>query len=66
MKVVWYNIKVLKVLYFIQFEDRDEDYVALNWNKQWSKSFLVMFLTFTWFWKVIEIRVALPSTKGND
>ena len=44
MKVVWYNIKVQKVLYFIQFEDRDEDYVALNWNKQWSKSFLVMFL----------------------
>ena len=30
MKVVWYNIKVQKVLYFIQFEDRDEDYVALN------------------------------------
>ena len=30
MKVVWYNIKVLKVLYFIQFEDRAEDYVALN------------------------------------
>ena len=30
MKVVWYNINVLKVLYFIQFEDGDEDYVALN------------------------------------
>ena len=33
MKVVWYNI------IFIQFEDGDEDYVALNWNEQWSISF---------------------------
>ena len=46
MKVVWYNIKVLKVLYFIQFEDRDEDYVALNWNKQWLKRFFSNFLNF--------------------
>ena len=55
--------------YFIQFEDGDENYVALNWNKQamaiGQRDFLVIFLTFTWFW-IVKIRVALLSTKGND
>ena len=52
MKVVWYNIKVQKVLYFIQFEDRDEDYVALNWNKQWSKRFF--FSNFLNFYLILK------------
>ena len=56
MKVVWLNIKVLRVIYFIQFEDRDEDYVALNWNKQWSKSF---------FSNVFNFYLILKSNKNK-